>query len=127
MEGTPCDHLVQPRRAGTTDAISVRHYRPTSNSLPRLPTPKGLGTLLAPQAHSLGGELADQLEGGEPGAGEVLFVAPHLDGAEPVADGREGGVMGQALVQEGVGWPEIMGGGRRERESRAAVSVGLRW
>lgn len=51
-----------------------------------------------PPVHSLGRELADQLERGEAGVGEAVFVAAHLEGAQPVADRAEGGVMGQPLV-----------------------------
>ena len=62
---------------------------------------EGLGN-----GHSLGGDVVQQLRGGEAGLEEVLLVALHLNGPQPLpyrAAGR-GGQRG-TLVQQGVREP----------------------
>lgn len=81
------------------------------SALRALPPP--LPSALPPPIHLLGGELADQLEGGKTGIGKAVFVAAHLEGTQPVADRAEGGVMGQPLVQQRVGRPGGRGGSGR--------------
>lgn len=62
------------------------------------------------------GDLPHSAEGGKSGAPETLFVTTHLDGVQPLAHRGKGGVVGCALVQEGLLRRPARGKGGRGRE-----------
>lgn len=66
-------------------------------------------------AHSLGGHLRHQVEGGEASVEEVVPVTTHLYSVQPIAYSGEGAVVGDAATKEGLGGPA---GRQTQREGR---------
>lgn len=54
------------------------------------------------EAHLLCGHLSYQVKGCKPRADEALLVPPHLNGVQPVTNCREGCIIRDCAVQEGL-------------------------
>lgn len=66
----------------------------------------------------LGVEVGDHVQAGEARLQEVLLVALHLEGPEPLGDGAAGRQgRGDALVQQGLGRTDRRGTGRDSCQS----------
>lgn len=80
-------------RAGSVPSILPTILGPAQNSLP-CPSKS--------EAHSLCGHLGHQVKGCKARTDKALLVPPHLDGIQPVTNCREGCIIWDCAVQEGL-------------------------
>lgn len=98
--------LVARQGDPNPEQISVDGVR--AGSVPSLlpatlgPTQSSLSCPSKSEVHLLRSHLSHQVKGCKPRTDEALLVAPHLDGVQPVTDCREGGVIWDCAVQEGL-------------------------
>lgn len=102
------EDLLLVASQGDPDPEQVSAEGPRAGSVPPLP-PATLDPAQSPlpcpskrEAYSLCSHLGHQVKGCKPRADEALLVPPHLDGVQPVTNCREGGVVRDRAVQEGL-------------------------
>lgn len=73
--------------------------------------------------HSLCCHLGHQVKGSKSGIDEVVTVATHLDGVQPVPHSGKSGIVWHTAVKQGLGYPTLGSGGRRREKEKQRERV----